>query len=535
MIAKASQRGGGQQLATHLLNELENDRVAVLDVRGAVANDLHGAFAEWEATATGTKCQKYLYSLSVNPDPANGALTREQYLDFIARVEQKMGLSDQPRAVVFHVKHGREHAHVIWSRIDHEKMKAVHMAHDRQKLRGVVQEFALEHGLPLPRGLQNNRGLERFNEHARGVSLHEKQQEERTGATKDERRQLMTNAWRQSDSGKGFVRALHQQGFLLARGQRGYVVVDAHGEIHSLARQIEGVKTKEVKARLKNDSPLEQLQEAETVQETLRQRSREQLKNKASDAFQKHAANQWDILKQKQQTRREALHQKHKQMMTRHRTERQALLKGQEKERQALTRKQEREKPKGLKALLGKVTGKQSTLKHKHQQELKALQTKQKKGFKTLVARQNREAKIMNRRFHSLGAVEKREARSLSTALQRRQLISLAQEYRKAQNAPQRTIKPDFARAVQPVEQERTASQGPAPSPAPSLSQEDTLEAIRETGQDIVRPTQPEAMQEQDSLAEAFRRAQKQKEKREQAKDRDRDDPGRTRDRGRGR
>ncbi|MCB0375385.1 MAG: hypothetical protein KDD04_05650, partial [Sinomicrobium sp.] len=382
----------------------------------------------------------------------------------------------------------------------------------------------------LPRGLQNNRGLERFNEHARGVSLHEKQQEERTGATKDERRQLMTNAWRQSDSGKEFVRTLQQQGFLLARGQRGYVVVDAHGEIHSLARQIEGVKTKEVKARLKDDCPLEQLQEAETVQETLRQRSREQLKNKASEAFQKHAANQWDVLKQKQQARRTALQEKRKQMMTRHRTERQALLKTQEKERRALTRKQEKEKPKGLKALLGKVTGKQITLKHKHQQEMRELQTKQKKGFKTLVARHNREAKTLNRRFHALGAVEKREARSLSTALQRRQLISLAQEFRKAQKESQKTIKPDFTRAAQTVTQEKTSGQGLAPSP----SQGQKIEAIRETGQDIVRPAQAEAMQEQDSLGEAFRRAQKQKEKREQAKDRDRGDPGRTRDRGRG-
>lgn len=528
MIAKASQRGGGQQLATHLLNELENDRVSVMDVRGAVANDLHGAFAEWEATATGTKCQKYLYSLSVNPDPAQGALNREQYLDFIARVEQKMGLAGQPRAVVFHVKHGREHCHVIWSRIDHEKMKAVHMAHDRQKLRAVVQEFAREHGLPLPRGLQNNRGLERFNEHAKGVSLHEKQQEERTGATKEERRQMITQAWRQSDTGKGFVRALQQQGFLLARGQRGYVVVDAHGEIHSLARQIEGVKTKEVKARLKDDCPLEQLQEVEAVQEALRQHSREQLKNKASEAFQKHAANQWEVLKQKQQTRRTALQEKRKQMMTRHRRERNAIQEVQKKERLALMRKQDREKPKGLKALLGKVTGKQSTLKQKHQQELRALQTKQKKGFKTLVARQNRETKMLNRRFHALGAVEKREARSLSTALQRRQLISLAQEYRKAQKAPQKTIKPDFARAAQPGEQERASGQGLVPSPAPSLSQEETLEAIRETGQDIVQLTTPEATQEQDSLAEAFRRAQRQKEKREQAKERDRDDPGRT-------
>ena len=60
MIPKGNQRGGGQQLATHLLNALDNERAEVLDIRGAVAQDLHGAFKEWRAIAQGTKCTKYL-------------------------------------------------------------------------------------------------------------------------------------------------------------------------------------------------------------------------------------------------------------------------------------------------------------------------------------------------------------------------------------------------------------------------------------------------------------------------------------------
>ena len=46
MIPKASQRAGGQDLATHLLNALDNEYVEVAEVSGAVASDLHGAFAE---------------------------------------------------------------------------------------------------------------------------------------------------------------------------------------------------------------------------------------------------------------------------------------------------------------------------------------------------------------------------------------------------------------------------------------------------------------------------------------------------------
>ena len=49
MILKGNQRGGGQQMAAHLLNSYDNERVEIADVRGAVAQDLSGAFAEWAA------------------------------------------------------------------------------------------------------------------------------------------------------------------------------------------------------------------------------------------------------------------------------------------------------------------------------------------------------------------------------------------------------------------------------------------------------------------------------------------------------
>src|SRR5665213_1547064 len=81
MILKGNQRGGGQQLAAHLQNSFDNERVEIADVRGCIAQDLSGAFAEWAAEARGTKCTKFLYSLSLNPYQPNGRLTREQYVE----------------------------------------------------------------------------------------------------------------------------------------------------------------------------------------------------------------------------------------------------------------------------------------------------------------------------------------------------------------------------------------------------------------------------------------------------------------------
>jgi hypothetical protein len=162
MIPKASQRGLGQDLATHLQNAYDNEYVEIAEVRGAVACDLHGAFAEWEVCAHAmTGCRNYLYSLSVNPDPAQRQLTRTEYRDYIDRAEGKLGLSGQPRAVVFHIKDGREHCHVVWSRIDTAHSKAVHQPFDRQKLMMVTRQFAREHGLALPGGMTPDAGRER--------------------------------------------------------------------------------------------------------------------------------------------------------------------------------------------------------------------------------------------------------------------------------------------------------------------------------------------------------------------------------------
>jgi hypothetical protein len=114
----------------------------------AVAQDLHGAFHEWFAQSKATKCRKYLYSLSVNPDLAKYDLTREQYLDFIARTERSLNLVGQPRAVVFHTKNGREHCHTVWSRIIPDAGKAVQMDHDRFKLQAVARKFAFRQVFP---------------------------------------------------------------------------------------------------------------------------------------------------------------------------------------------------------------------------------------------------------------------------------------------------------------------------------------------------------------------------------------------------
>ncbi|WP_458478917.1 relaxase/mobilization nuclease domain-containing protein [Paracoccus sp. T5] len=253
--------------------KLGNERVEVAELRGFAARDLAGAFDEIEAIAAGTKSTKPLYSLSINPSQP---MSREEYGRAVDRIEEKLGLTDQARAVVFHVKEGREHCHVVWSRIDHEKMQARHMEFDRQKLREVARELVREMGHEMPKFLGEDRGTDRFKDRFKEVTLAEQGQARRTGLDPAERKQAITEAYQRSDNGEAFRAALGEHGFMLAQGdKRGLVVVDRGGEVHSLNRQIDGAKAKEIREKLQIDGMARDLPTVQQAKELIAEKARE--------------------------------------------------------------------------------------------------------------------------------------------------------------------------------------------------------------------------------------------------------------------
>lgn len=308
MILKGSQRAGGADLATHLSNEYDNERIEIAQVRGTVERDLHGAFAEYEAVAAGTRCKEPLYSLAINPA---SPLSREQYMAAIDHIEGKLGLTGQPRAVVFHVKNGREHCHVVWSRIDLDNMRAVSMSHDRMKLRTCARELAHAYGLSLPPGLAEDRGDARF-EKNRDVTFAERAMAEASGITPDQRRSTITSVYRSSDSAEAFRAGLERAGYVLAQGERrAYVVVDRAGHVHALARQIDGVKTRDVKARLAalpadslptaDAAQAQQKARQQAVDDRMRAKSQARGAKSAADLAAKQAARRSRVISGKRQ------------------------------------------------------------------------------------------------------------------------------------------------------------------------------------------------------------------------------------------
>lgn len=437
MIPFASQRGNGQDLATHLSNEYDNEIVQLVEIRGAVAKDLHGAFKEWQLQAeTLTKCRKYLYSLSINPDPAQPPLSREQFMDYIRRTEEAFGLGGQPRAIVFHTKYGREHCHVAWSRVDAAQERAVPIAFDKEKLMMITREFARDHGLILPPGYEKSEGKQQR-------TLYEEAQTQKTGLTQDDHKRAVTEAWRHSDDAKSFVQALAERGYILATGKRPYVVVDLYGNMNALPKLIDdkSVRTKDVRAFLEGEFPpdsLPQVAEAQRMaaehlslleKQQQHDRRRDQMVTLAAELRQMQLVRRGDLEREQKELKSRQVQERTLQR-TAHREARDAMR----AEYLSVTRQtrseRERNKPTGLAGFLGRVSGvnliRDKLQRHHDSKQMDVYQDRK----ITLKARQEEERgqlefrlKVqgidIERRLRALDSTERRESAALERDLLR--------------------------------------------------------------------------------------------------------------------
>ena len=107
MIIGGIQTGGYGWLAAHLQNAADNEAIELADLRGTIARDVDGALKEFDAYTKGTRATEGVYAAYINPPEP---LTRAQYFEAIDHIAVRLGLTGQPRIVLFHVKNGRERA-----------------------------------------------------------------------------------------------------------------------------------------------------------------------------------------------------------------------------------------------------------------------------------------------------------------------------------------------------------------------------------------------------------------------------------------
>ena len=441
LTIKASPRGGGQDIATHFSNAHDNEEVEILEIRGVVADDLHGALAEIQLGAdTLTKCQKPFYSVSANPDPSQGRWSREMLYDHRDRMLKALGLEGQPYGLVRHVKDGREHFHYVISRIDVENEKAIPMSFDYDKHQVVIREFSQDWGLILPEGSTKERGQHEGKE---PLTLYEKSQQDTTGISKDERMAVVTAIWRGSDNPQSFVAGLKDQGYILCTGNRDYVLVDYYGGMNALPRLIDDkeVKVKQIREFLGEDFPKDQLPDVEeTRQDIAKHRKQfEQLK-RSEDYIEKKHQLEWA-----QKRRRVKYDLEGEDMRQSHTAGLAELDASQYRQRVAIrsqylhdksltSEHREASKPGGLAAFFAKASGYERLQKQfqrrqdrrcmeEYQQRQAHLASQQAERKIELEYQQAAQAGDLERRMSALSRLEAREMRSLKTRQTRTQRI----------------------------------------------------------------------------------------------------------------
>ncbi|MEQ8340278.1 MAG: relaxase [Marinovum algicola] len=348
MILKGSQRGGAKQLGLHLLKTAENEHVEIHDVRGFMTGDVVGALREAEAVSKGTKCRQFLFSVSLNP-PETESVRIETFEQAIAAIEEKHGLTEQPRVIVFHEKEGRRHCHAVWSRIDADTMTAKPLPFFKNKLMEVSKQLYLEHGWQMPRGLVNNKDRD-----PRNFTLAEWQQAKRVGRHAGDLKADIQEAWAISDSRNSFSHALEERGLFLARGdRRGHVAVTYEGEVISIPRAI-GKKSKDVTTRLGKP------QELNSVTET-RQRIANDIAPKLGSYITRARADA--------NAEESALEVRRHEMQAQQQAERAKLDAGQKARAEHEAAARSSRLRKGLRGLLDRVTGKRAALEKQNEME----------------------------------------------------------------------------------------------------------------------------------------------------------------------
>lgn len=466
MILKGSQRKGGTDLATHLLNEFDNDDVDITELKGTVAGDLHGAFVEYEAAASGTRCRKHLYSLSINP---SSPISRKQYQSAIERIEKRLGLAGQKRAVVYHVKNGREHCHVVWSRINIKTMTAIPISHDHLKLRTLARELAAEFNLSLPPGLREDRPYDlKYKE--RGMSMAEKAKTEETGITPKERKKYITDIYNDSASAEMFISKMERVGYHLAKGdRRDFVIIDRYGHVYSLSRQINGVKAKDLTKIFSSLNP-DNLPPAAQVRERIKAHNKD-AENRLKDKLSQEKQADLQRLEGIQKRRRYKLNQERYDLELVHRTERLALHAAQLSETKSLFKRA----ASTVFSLIYKLPALRSVLIRFHTLPQIGLEDRHRLENEALKQRHDREKHILERKADSLDLIEARERRSLH-----RKYLRLSRTEKRSRQG--RTLK-----TVKELQENITDIIKPVPKEKPSRQQrtERNLRILRDNATDL--------------------------------------------------
>jgi MobA/VirD2-like, nuclease domain len=365
--------------------------------------------------------------LSLNPPPFK-QVPIQNFEAAIEQVEQKLGLGNQPRAIVFHEKEGRRHAHVVWSRIDTDKMIAINLPYFKMKLQDVSRDLYRKHEWQMPDGLLDKRDRNPLN-----FSREEWQQSRRAGLHPKDVKRIFQESWAASDSKEAFSQALLSKGFVLARGdRRGFVALDHQGEVYAIAKYT-GIRTKAVRERLGEPKGLPSVEQAKT-----------QIANDYADKLKQHLT---QAVRSKYK-RSASFEFQRKQLVENQRAEREALTQSHQARWEAETLDRSRRLSSGLVGIWHRLTGRYSKIQQQNEMETVAALQRDRKEKDDLIYSHIQQRQHLNLRQRSELHCHEMEIELLRQDIKQYRSMGdnkaskLKQNYRKTTEQPKKPRQP---------------------------------------------------------------------------------------------
>ncbi len=230
MVIAGKIRGNAPQLGSYLFEPGKNERITILHLDGredATPEEFKDFLYSVELNSELTRSRNSAYHAYINPSPEDTidrAMTKAEWFQSVEILTKHLEYEDQRHGAVLHdLGNGRIHAHIVYERYNHERGRMAtyehnYNAHDNAR---AEMEMVLNHQ-PTPQKNKN----------------------------RDHHKHTLTQIWQRTRTGDQFIHEAEANGYKIAKGtDRPFRVIDAEGVSFDLVRKLDGIKTKEIKAR----------------------------------------------------------------------------------------------------------------------------------------------------------------------------------------------------------------------------------------------------------------------------------------------
>jgi len=286
MIIKGTEHSNARNLARYLLRAKENETCRLWELRDSASDRLTKSLTDWELIGRcKTKGSKILYHAHIRVCD-DERMHEGQWHETIAKLEQKLGFTNCPRAIVGHEHREKGlHVHIVWSRYDPERSALVKLGNDHQQHHRVARDAEKEYRLrPAVQPANDKTKKRRLTD--RDVRVIKERGGDREQLTK-----FVRAAWAATDSGEEMRAMLKALKVELAPGDRRDWVVLYKGLKLNPVRLLPEVKTAAFRERMQDvDLAAEKQKErqSEAMKKTFRRKA-ERLVKEEIDATLKTA------------------------------------------------------------------------------------------------------------------------------------------------------------------------------------------------------------------------------------------------------